>query len=355
MPAPSGNVVKIRPPLVFAQQRRRGIPRRVRCDDRRAQWIGRRSAETFTPAAREALKAFPIEPDALELVSLAENVTFGWWTAATAPPTCCGCTALAITRSTNCLGARLDPRAGRGRHRRPGAGARPRRPGLRPGDDPGHRRAALRRHGALDRGPRCWPRCCAKPAIRQAVEAYFEQLGALTAVDARPGERLAAAARLHAPRLDADGLMGDAPHWGPFWDHRSLSAAERRLVLDTRARLHAALARLGREPVRLQHDPRRHASRQRPGRRRAADRHRLRRCGLGLARLRHRRRLAYQQGKPNASKRSNAPFVAATARCGGSRTKSLALLPMFRLVRGLAPIGWFHQRPELERAARFRK
>ena len=26
---------------------------------------------------------------------------------------------------------------------------------------------------------------------------------------------------------------------------------------------------------------------------------------------------------------------------------------MFRLIRGLAPIGWFHQRPELDRAARF--
>ena len=39
--------------------------------------------------------------------------------------------------------------------------------------------------------------------------------------------------------LDADGLMGDAPHWGPFWEHRSLSARERRLLLDTRARMHA--------------------------------------------------------------------------------------------------------------------
>ena len=35
------------------------------------------------------------------------------------------------------------------------------------------------------------------------------------------------------------------------------------------------------------------------------------------------------------------------------RTRTLTLLPMFRLVRGLAQIGWFHQRPELNRAARF--
>ena len=33
--------------------------------------------------------------------------------------------------------------------------------------------------------------------------------------------------------------------------------------------------------------------------------------------------------------------------------QSLALLPLFRLVRGLAQIGWFHQRPELDRTARF--
>ena len=33
--------------------------------------------------------------------------------------------------------------------------------------------------------------------------------------------------------------------------------------------------------------------------------------------------------------------------------QTLALLPMFRLVRGLAQIGWLHQRPELDRAARF--
>ena len=36
-----------------------------------------------------------------------------------------------------------------------------------------------------------------------------------------------------------------------------------------------------------------------------------------------------------------------------SSEQSLALLPMFRLIRGLAQIGWFHQRPELDSADRF--
>ena len=31
----------------------------------------------------------------------------------------------------------------------------------------------------------------------------------------------------------------------------------------------------------------------------------------------------------------------------------LALLPMFLLIRDMAQMGWFHQRPEIDRAARF--
>ena len=27
--------------------------------------------------------------------------------------------------------------------------------------------------------------------------------------------------------LDADGLMGEAPFWGPFWEHRSSRRGER--------------------------------------------------------------------------------------------------------------------------------
>ena len=76
------------------------------------------------------------------------------------------------------------------------------------------------------------------------VEHHFAQLGALTAAlhnQAAPGGRRRGS---RGTRWIADGFMGEAPHWGPFWDHRSLSPAERRLMLDTRARLRAALARL---------------------------------------------------------------------------------------------------------------
>lgn len=44
------------------------------------------------------------------------------------------------------------------------------------------------------------------------------------------------------PHLDREGLLGPYPHWGPFWDHPVLSAADRALVLSARSRL---LHRLG--------------------------------------------------------------------------------------------------------------
>ena len=45
--------------------------------------------------------------------------------------------------------------------------------------------------------------------------------------------------------LDADGLMGPEPFWGPFWDHPIFSPVERDMLLGARDRLHAALTRYG--------------------------------------------------------------------------------------------------------------
>ena len=62
--------------------------------------------------------------------------------------------------------------------------------------------------------------------------------------------------------------------------------------------------------------------------------------------------LFYHQGGPNLAAFERA-YVAGYRSVRRLSEQSLALLPMFRLVRGLAQIGWFHQRPELDRAARF--
>ena len=44
------------------------------------------------------------------------------------------------------------------------------------------------------------------------------------------------------PAWDRAGLLGDAPLWGPFWQHPDFSAAERDLMLAARGKADAALA-----------------------------------------------------------------------------------------------------------------
>src|SRR6185312_16872638 len=81
------------------------------------------------------------------------------------------------------------------------------------------------------------------------IEDYFAQLGALTAAMHNQASAWRPPPGFTRHALDSDGLMGDAPHWGPFWEHRSLTAAERTLLLEARARMHEKLARLSHDPA----------------------------------------------------------------------------------------------------------
>lgn len=49
-------------------------------------------------------------------------------------------------------------------------------------------------------------------------------------------------------RLDLDGLLGEAPRWGRFWEHSGLSRAERKLLLRARKRLRNTLGDYGERP-----------------------------------------------------------------------------------------------------------
>ncbi len=42
-------------------------------------------------------------------------------------------------------------------------------------------------------------------------------------------------------RLDIDGLLGDAPNWGCFWDNPALTATQKELLLETRQHLRGVL------------------------------------------------------------------------------------------------------------------
>ena len=310
------------------------------------------AADPFGPAALAALKAFPIEPDALELVSLSENVTYRvvdrrdgvayvlrlhrpWYH-----------TLDELISERAWIRALAD------------AGIAVQMP-LRTRDGQEYASVTVpgtgeKRFAGLARWAtgRVLAEVLRETTDTRIAEQHFERLGAVTASlhDQAATWQPPAAFTRHA--LDADGFMGSAPHWGPFWDHQALSAAERRLMLDTRARLHAALARLDRQPSVYSMI---HAD-MHPGNV-LVDGDRLtvidfddaawgwHAYDIAVA-------LVHQQDGPNLATFERA-YLAGYRSVRPISDQVLMSVPMFRLVRGLAQIGWYHQRPELKRSARF--
>jgi Ser/Thr protein kinase RdoA (MazF antagonist) len=303
---------------------------------------------TFTPAAHEALKAFPIDAEDLTLVSLSENVTFK-------------------------VADRRDGRAYVLRLHRPGyhtlqeliserawiralaqAGIDvPEAVMTRDGQDyvpvtipaTGEQRFA---------GMASWTEgrllsdVLAETDNQKRVEESFTQLGAITAAMHNQASAWQPPPGFKRHALDSDGLMGMAPHWGEFWEHRSLSAGERRLLLEMRQRLHDMLGRLSREPHAYSLI---HAD-MHPGNI-VVDGDRLTvidfdDAGYGWHQYDLATALTHWQTKSNAAEIERA-FLAGYRAGRPVADEALSLLPQFRLIRWMATIGWFHQRPEVNR------
>jgi Ser/Thr protein kinase RdoA (MazF antagonist) len=302
---------------------------------------------TFMPAAHAALTSFPIEAAELTLVSLAENVTF----------------------------KAVDGRDGRAYV------LRLHRPGYHTLDELISERAWIRAlaeagidvpSAVLARDGRDYVAVTIPATGEQrlagmarwtegrllshvlaetrdpgTIEDYFAQLGALTAAMHNQSSAWRPPTGFKRHALDRDGLMGETPHWGPFWEHRSLSAAERRLLLEARRRMGEWLSQLGQEPAVYSLI---HAD-MHPGNI-LVDGDRLTvidfdDAGFGWHLYDIAVVLTYWQSKPNAREIERAFFR-------GYRTArplsddAVASIPTFRLIRWMASIGWFHQRPELE-------
>jgi len=306
---------------------------------------------TFTPAADAALKSFPIDAVDLTLVSLAENVTF-----------------------------KVTDREGRAYV------LRLHRPGYHTLDELVSERAWIRaladagidvpssisardgrdyvpvtipatgeqRYAGMLRWTegRLLSQVLAETRDDRMVEDYFAQLGALTASMHNQASAWRPPPGFKRHALDSDGLMGEAPHWGPFWKHRSLSAAERKLLLEARARMREWLTRLSREPAVYSLI---HAD-MHPGNI-LVDGDRLividfDDAGFGWHQYDIAVVLTYWQSKPNAAEIERA-FLDGYRATRPVPDEALASIPMFRLIRWMASIGWFHQRPELEPSAVF--
>ena len=189
----------------------------------------------------------------------------------------------------------------------------------------------------------------ARETDRAEKARHFARLGAIMATmhDQATGWVLPGGFKRHA--VDADGLMGEAPRWGPFWEHEVFSLAERRLMLETRDRLHAALTRYG-KPARtfsLIHADLHPRNVVIDGARAAVidfdD------TGFGW----HQYDLAvalvaYQDSADFSAFRDACIAGYRSVRC--ITEQDLGLLRMFLLIRDMAQIGWYGQRPELPRS-----
>jgi len=309
------------------------------------------ASQAFAPAALEALKAFPIDPDAVALVSVSENVTFrvtdksgeayvlrlhrpGYHTLEALNGERLWTRALA--KAGVAVPIPLNARDGRDYVSVfvPATGE--------------HRQAGMTRWTDGD----LLDEVLKRKDDTAAFEHWFEKLGALVATMHNQSSAWRPPPAFQRRALDADGLMGEAPFWGPFWEHPKLSEAERRLFLETRGRLHAVLDRHGREPSTYGVI---HADLHPGNLLVGGDKLTVidfddaafgwHQYDLAVALIRH-------QSRPD--------FAAIEAAClrgyRGARDlpePALDLVPMFRLVRGLAQIGWLHQRPEIDPGERF--
>ena len=180
---------------------------------------------------------------------------------------------------------------------------------------------------------------------RERLEMHFQRLGALIAMMNNQAAHWQPPAEFRRHALDADGLMGAQPFWGRFWERGDLSAGEKALLLQTRTRLHEVLTRYGKDASRYSVI---HADLH-PGN--------VLVNGNTLAAIDfddtawgwHLYDLAAALNQCQELAAFDAIYGACVAGYRSVRAvpeEDLALLPLFLLVRGMAEIGWFADRPE---------
>jgi Ser/Thr protein kinase RdoA (MazF antagonist) len=175
---------------------------------------------------------------------------------------------------------------------------------------------------------------------------HFAQLGAIMAAMHDQATSWTPPAGFKRHVLDADGLLGPAPFWGPFWEHPILSPAERCLLLHRRDLLHAALTRYGKPARRfslIHADLHPHNVLINGAYTAVID---FDDAGFGWHQYDLAVALIAYQYLPEFSAYREA-CISGYRSVREIADEDLALLPMFLLIRGMAQIGWYYQRPEL--------
>ena len=156
------------------------------------------------------------------------------------------------------------------------------------------------------------------------------------------------------PRLGTEGLLGEVPRWGRFWEHGALSTAEQKLLLRSRNVLSGVLADYGETPDRfslIHADMNADNTIYNDGKLAIID---FDDSAFGWH--------LYDLAAILIDETQAADFEAIrSALISGYRSgrpfadADLEWLDRFLLIRGLVTIGWFHQRPEHSGSEFFRR
>lgn len=179
------------------------------------------------------------------------------------------------------------------------------------------------------------------------ISESFSQLGGLMAAMHNQATAWTPPSSFSRHRLDLDGLLGDAPFWGPFWEHPRLTAGERDLLVNARDACRTTLHRYG-EPQRtfsmIHADLHLANLLVSDGQLAVID---FDDAGFGWHQYDIAVAMFHSRAAPDFD-------TAATEFLNGYRDvraisdSDLALVPLFELIRGMAIIGWKAQRPEVE-------
>ena len=301
----------------------------------------------FGPAAREAAKAFPVDDPRLTLVTVSENVTFRLTDGCTGEDWVLRLHRPGYHSETELEAERIWTSALRA------AGLAAPEP-LAARDGRAFVPQAVAGTGEVRLvGVTRWIEgevlddFLASPDRAGERPLWFHRLGALVARTHLQSEAWTPPPGFARTRLDADGLMGPAPRWGPFWDHAALTAEDRELVLAARKIVHGRLSDLPQEPAVFGMI---HADLH-PGNLlvRGDDLAIIdfddaafgwRMYDIAVA-------LTHQQASPDFAEVRDA-FLAGYRQVRDLPETEAAQLPLFLLVRSLVQLGWLHERPEID-------
>ncbi len=180
---------------------------------------------------------------------------------------------------------------------------------------------------------------------REERERIYRRIGGIAAAIHNQIESWKEPPGFERSRLDLDGLLGEEPRWGRFWENAEMTKAENALLLRARESARAALIAYGERPdnFSLIHADLHPENVVHNGDDLALIDFDDSACGWHM----------YDIASALIEDRFSPDFDALRAALleGYCEHRPLAgrdveMLPAFLLIRGMALIGWFHQRPE---------